>query len=129
MGRVLRLRCRVRAIAAKVVFDVVVVGGGAAGCVVAARLAESASRSVLLVEAGPDLRANPPDDIRDGWRMTPEFDWAFTSEPDERGVIENLRRGKILGGTSVVTRFAVRGSPADYPGCANLNRSSLASSS
>ena len=34
-------------------FDVVVVGGGAAGCVVAARLAESASRSVLLFEAGP----------------------------------------------------------------------------
>jgi choline dehydrogenase len=37
--------------------DVVVVGGGAAGCVVAARLAESASRAVLLLEAGPDLRA------------------------------------------------------------------------
>ncbi len=35
-------------------FDVVIVGGGAAGCVVAARLAEQASRSVLLVEAGPD---------------------------------------------------------------------------
>lgn len=39
-------------------FDVVVVGGGSAGCVVAARLAEASSRSVALLEAGPDLRAD-----------------------------------------------------------------------
>src|SRR5881275_1575236 len=50
-------------------FDVVVVGGGAAGCVVAARLAESPSRSVLLLEAGPDLRGGVPDDLRDGWSI------------------------------------------------------------
>jgi choline dehydrogenase len=35
-------------------FDVVVLGGGAAGCVLAARLSESPDRSVCLVEAGPD---------------------------------------------------------------------------
>jgi len=111
---------RERAIVGNTLFDVVVVGGGAAGCVVAARLAESASRSVLLLEAGPDLRANLPDDIRDGWRITPDFDWGLTSEPDERGEVENLRRGKLLGGTSWVTRFAVRGSPADYDDWAAL---------
>jgi choline dehydrogenase-like flavoprotein len=49
-------------------FDVVIVGGGAAGCVVAARLAESPSRSVLLVEAGPDLRADLPAGFSDAWR-------------------------------------------------------------
>ncbi|HEY8800208.1 MAG TPA: NAD(P)-binding protein, partial [Candidatus Limnocylindrales bacterium] len=63
------------------------VGGGAAGCVVAARLSESGSRSVVLLEAGPDLRAELPDDVRDGWSMTSEFDWGYTSEPDELGVI------------------------------------------
>ena len=45
-------------------FDVVVVGGGAAGCVVAARLAESGSHSVLLLEAGPDRRADTPSELR-----------------------------------------------------------------
>ena len=95
-------------------FDVVVVGGGAAGCVVAARLSETGSRSVLVLEAGPDLRASVPSDFRDGWGMPSDFDWCFASEPDERGVVEQLRRGRLIGGTSWVTRFAIRGSPGDY---------------
>jgi len=94
--------------------DIVVVGGGAAGCVVAARLAESSSRSVLLLEAGPDRRASTPEEIRDGWQITRNFDWGFTSEPDSRGAVQNLWRNKLVGGTSWVTRFAPRGSPADY---------------
>ena len=95
-------------------FDVVVVGGGAAGCVVAARLAERGSRSVLLLEAGPDVRASIPDELRDGWGLNRDFDWGYVSEPDVRGEVENLRRGKLLGGTSWVTRFGLRGSPGDY---------------
>jgi choline dehydrogenase len=95
-------------------FDVVVVGGGAAGCVVAARLAEAGSRSVLLVEAGPDLRANVPAALRDGWRVPREPDWGLAAKPDSRGVVEELTRGKLVGGTSWMTRFALRGSPADY---------------
>jgi choline dehydrogenase len=94
-------------------FDVAVVGGGAAGCVVAARLSESGS-SVALLEAGPDLRADLPEDIRDGWSMTGEFDWGYTSEPDELGVTRNVRRVKLLGGTSSLTRYALRGAPGDY---------------
>ncbi len=95
-------------------FDVVVVGGGAAGCVVAARLAESSSRSVLLLEAGPDLRADLPDEVRDGWHMTRAFDWGYASEPKEFGDVQKLRRVKLLGGTSSIVRFALRGSPSDY---------------
>lgn len=95
-------------------FDVAVVGGGAAGCVVAARLSETGSRSVVLLEAGPDLRADPPSEFRDGWHITRQFDWGYASEPGEFGVVQAVRRGKLLGGTSSVTRFALRGSPADY---------------
>ena len=41
-------------------FDYIVVGGGAAGCIVAARLSERADRNVLLLEAGPPaVRAGP----------------------------------------------------------------------
>ena len=53
--------------------------------------------------------------MRDGWTTgSRDFDWGFASEPDERGVVEKLRRGRVLGGTSWMTRFAVRGSPADF---------------
>jgi choline dehydrogenase len=99
-------------------FDVVIAGGGAAGCVVAARLAAAGSRSVLLLEAGPDRRASLPDGLRDRWRTSGDFDWGYRSEPDPRGLVEDLRRGRLLGGTSWVTRFAFRGSAADYDGWA-----------
>jgi choline dehydrogenase len=96
--------------------DVLVVGGGAAGCVVAARLAENSSRSVLLVEAGPDRRADLPDDFRDGWDINrADFDWGYASEAGAQG-IQPVRRKKLLGGTSWLTRFTPRGSPADYDG-------------
>jgi choline dehydrogenase len=102
-------------------FDVVVVGGGAAGCVVAARLAERASQSVLLLEAGPDRRSDLPDDMRDGWTIrSDQFDWGYTSEPDAAGVEHNVRRTKLLGGTSWLTRFTPRGHPADYDAWAAL---------
>src|SRR5579859_6387197 len=93
--------------------EVIVVGGGAAGCVVARRLAD-AGRSVLLLEAGPDRRADPPPGFRDGWGLPQEFDWGYMSEPMPSGEPQRARRIKLLGGTGWLTRFAVRGSPADY---------------
>lgn len=80
----------------------------------AARLSASGDRSVLLLEAGPDLRADLPDEFRDGWRLTRQFDWGYKSEPDVDGHVQDLRRVKLLGGSSWVTRFALRGAPADY---------------
>ena len=95
-------------------FDVAVVGGGAAGCVVAARLAESGNRSVVLLEAGPDARGETPEAWRDGWRLPTLPDWGFQSEPSAAGQTNKLRRGRLLGGTSWLTRFAVRGAAADF---------------
>ena len=95
-----------------------VVGGGAAGCVVAARLAESGSRSVLLLEAGPDRRAAMPVALRDGWTIEREtFDWGYVSagEPPQP-----VRRKRVVGGTSWLTRFTPRGAPGDYDGWAAL---------
>ena len=98
--------------------DVLVVGGGSAGCVVARRVADATDARVLLLEAGPDLGAEPPPPFRDGWNNpTPgewPHDWGYQSEPDAAGETASLRRGRVLGGTSWLTRFAVRGPAADF---------------
>jgi choline dehydrogenase len=41
-------------------------------------------------------------------------DWGFEAEPDAAGATPKLRRGRVLGGTSWLTRFAVRGAPSDF---------------
>lgn len=97
------------------------VGGGAAGCVLAARLAESRSRSVLLLEAGPDRREDMPATLRDGWSIEREtFDWGYhsTHEPPKP-----VRRKRVVGGTSWLTRFTPRGGPSDYDAWAELGLS------
>jgi choline dehydrogenase len=96
------------------VVDVVVVGGGAAGCVLAKRVAEAHPGRVLLLEAGPDLRADTPAALRDGWHLNDDFDWGYMAEPTPRGKTPTARRRKLLGGTSWLTRFTPRGAPGDY---------------
>ena len=100
-------------------YDVVIVGGGSAGCVLANRLTENAERSVLLLEAGPDYAKfdELPIDLRDGynvWRSAyGPHSWAYQAygTPQQDGTIE-IPRGKAIGGSSSINgQVLFRGVP------------------
>ena len=99
--------------------DYVVVGGGTAGCILAARLSEDPSVRVTLLEAGP------PD--RDVWIHIPagyarlsksrRYDWGYETEPEPElhGRSIAWPRGRVLGGSGSVNGLVfLRGSPHDY---------------
>ena len=69
-------------------YDVIVIGGGSAGCVLATRLTEDANRSVLLLEAGPEYTSMEqyPDDLKYGYNQTASavnapHNWSFLGTP------------------------------------------------
>jgi len=95
-------------------FDYVVVGAGAAGCVVASRLAADPRRTVLLAEAGGRPRS-PFISIPKGFYYTLRGDRYLYRYPAGAG--EVWLRGKVLGGSAAVNGMMwIRGAPADWDG-------------
>jgi choline dehydrogenase len=98
-------------------YDDVIVGGGSAGAVLAARLSQEPARRVLLLDAGPDYATvrSTPADLRDAWRMSLRaHDWGLTAQAVPGRAIP-YPRARVLGGSSAVNAtIALRGVPADY---------------
>jgi len=105
--------------------DTIVVGGGSAGCCVAARLSEDPDHRVLVLEAGRrdawyELLLHMPAGLS---RVlgNPRYDWRYSSEPEPfmGGRRIAHARGKVLGGSSSINGMIfVRGHPGDFDGWA-----------
>jgi choline dehydrogenase len=101
--------------------DYVIVGGGSAGCILAARLSEDPSVRVDLIEAGGEDRSvwiNIPA----GWgklMASGRYYWNYLTEPEPELKKRSLTwpRGKVIGGSGAVNGLVyLRGAPIDYDG-------------
>ncbi|MBL6454872.1 GMC family oxidoreductase N-terminal domain-containing protein [Belnapia sp. T6] len=108
------------AAAAVHVADVLVLGAGSAGCVIAARLSEDPATQVALIEAGPAAWRDPWIRIPAGFARlyaSGKYDWRFhtEAEPGLEGRSIHWPRGKVVGGSGAVNGLVfLRGSPRDY---------------
>ncbi|MBL4681763.1 MAG: GMC family oxidoreductase N-terminal domain-containing protein [Pseudomonadales bacterium] len=103
--------------------DLLIVGAGSTGSVIANRASEDPNRRVLLLEAGPDydpLNQTPFDLINSHNNSYKQHDWSLRYSPTHGRDIP-FPRGRVTGGSSAVnTSIALRGMPEDYDEWASL---------
>lgn len=103
--------------------EVIVVGGGTAGAIVAARLAEAGTGEVLLLEAGPDYGVRTtgrwPADLLDASAIPTSHDWGYSAVTGDSQRPVAVERARVIGGCSAHNGCtALWGGPATWDGIA-----------
>lgn len=107
--------------------DVVIVGAGSSGCVLAARLSENPARRVLLVEAGPHYPTlhDYPSELLQANSLAASLpgqphNWSFTGTLLP-GLTYAISRGRVVGGSSALNgTYFIRGRPEDHDHWASM---------